>query len=761
MKSARFENAEAALPECSTLIDLLTARAGVLPERVAFQFLDDDLGSPAVTYRELDGAARRIASSLQAKFQPGSSAALVFPPGIDFVKAFFGSLYAGLVPIPATYPKPRRRSARLAAIVHDARPAAILTTQRVFETLYESKAADSLEARTWLSIEQLEAGAADAWQSPSITGDDVAFLQYTSGSTKDPRGVEVSHQNITYNLEMIRRGFGLSRADANTPSEVGVSWLPAYHDMGLIGGILESIYVGGTTMLMSPMSFLQRPERWLRAISDHSAVVSGGPNFAYELCLRKIRPKAMKTLDLSSWRVAFSGAEPIRAATLRRFAEVFGACGFSDASFYPCYGLAEATLLVTGGDGPGQVTTCSLNAAELQEQGRAVPSEGDVDPNQQDPSTIELVGCGHPLMDEQVLIVDPETRQPCAENRVGEIWIRGSNVARGYRNHPPETCSTFQERLADSNGVSFLRSGDLGFMRDGTLYVTGRRNELLIIRGRNHYPHDLEGTVQESHAKLIPGGGAAFLVDRGGDQLLILVQEVERGATSAEHETMIAEIRRNVTAEHEVFVHEVILIRPGTLPRTTSGKVRYADVRKEYRDGELSDVARWSFAKGSRSSTRRDAEQVSGAGSELKGLMELPPIDDRQMLAVEIETRLLKWLGHAADVDAAELDPNRPFADYGLDSLAAVELTGQLEDGLGLKLSPTIAWTFPTAATLARHLAEQMLGDDDGDAALEEADDAAEFGDDDFDQLLAQLEQMPEDEVAAMLAAQERPEANQ
>jgi acyl-CoA synthetase (AMP-forming)/AMP-acid ligase II/acyl carrier protein len=727
-----------------TLVDLLGSRSRSNPDRVAFRFLDDRQDCTAMTYRELDLSARRIAVGLQARFEPGTSAVIVFPPGLGFVKAFFGCAYAGILPVPATYPKPRRPSARLSAIVGDARPVAILTTQRVLETLHDTAISGSADPPIWLSCDELETSSADRWREPEAEPGDIAFLQYTSGSTRDPRGVEVSHENIAQNLEMIRQGFGLSRDTA----QVGVSWLPAYHDMGLIGGILESIYVGGTTTLLSPLSFLRRPTRWLRAISDYGAVVSGGPNFAYELCLRKFDPAEMEGLDLSSWRVAFSGAEPIRSSTLRRFAEVFGRYGFSDSAFYPCYGLAEATLLVTGGQGPDKLATCSLQASQLQEHGRAVPQ---VDGGE---STIELVDCGRPLLDEQVLIVDPESRLPCDENIVGEIWIRGRNVARGYRNHSPENEATFNGRLANSNNGTFLKSGDLGFMREGSLFVTGRLKELLIIRGRNYYPNDLEATVQDAHEKLIPGGGAAFLVDQHGDEILVLVQEIDRATKAPQREEIIRDIRRNVTVEHDVFVHEVILIRMGTMPRTTSGKVRYADVKRQYLDGELVVMSRWSFAQQRVQPQRPDASVGQGHVGDLKQLRELAKIDDAEARTAEIQTRLMAWLSQAAGAADGELGPHRPFADYGLDSLAAVELIGQLEDGLGLRLSPSIAWTYPTPAALAAHLSELISG---GNGAAAGSQPAAEPADDTFDRLLSQLEQMPEEQVTAMLA-EERPE---
>lgn len=774
----------------ATLLEMLMTRSREYGEHPAFQFFEDDDCGLALGYQELDEAARRIAVGLRERFDPGVGVALVFPPGLDFIKAFFGCIYAGMLPIPATYPKPRRRSARLESIVSDARPAAILTSQRVLQTLGDVTSGSVLLGAVWVAIEDLEDSSLLAWEQPDLKPSDVAFLQYTSGSTKEPRGVAVSHANIAHNLEMIRQGFALSERGG----QVGVSWLPAYHDMGLIGGLLETLYTGGTTVLMSPFSFLQRPARWLRAISDHRGVVSGGPNFAFELCLKKIKPAELEGVDLSCWEVAFTGAEPVRAATLRRFAERFSAWGFSESAFYPCYGLAEATLFVTGGCGPGKVTTGLFRADALQAQGEVVPAalpQGAADgasagASQEHAGTVELVSCGGPFMGEEVVIVDPQTHRPCGEHQVGEIWIRGRNVAQGYHQRTGEDASPFGHLLAGDAGDgegNFLRSGDLGFFWKGNLYVTGRRKSLLIIRGRNYYPHDLEATAQQAHDRLIPGGGAAFVLERAGDDPdLILVQEVDRSATEREREEMIAEIRRRVTAEHDLFVREVVLIRMGTLPRTTSGKVRYGEVKRQYAEGELAVVSQWSFAaRGSTPSAAQPneaeaVERIENAGSPLRNSF-FTLGSDAATLTREIQERLMAWLVQQTGA-ANELGPDRPLAEYGVDSLSAMELICQLEQGLGLtKISPTILWSYPTPGLLAAHLAElvvtsrtegdsqrlQVAGEGLAQDPLGGSIDAGSesINEDQFEQLLSQLEQMPEEEVSLLLGSEQEPEREQ
>lgn len=732
-----------------SLVDILHWRAARSADAGAFDFLEGDSLAEALTYQELDRSARAIAAGLSERFEPRSRVALVFPPGLDFIKSFFGCVYADMIPIPATYPKPRRPSARLSAIVNDSDPAAILAPSRVIETVAESSTRGDINPGLWLDFGILESADADGWEQPDIDPDSIAFLQYTSGSTSDPRGVMVTHRNIATNLEMIRQGFGLSYEEEN----IGVSWLPAYHDMGLIGGILESIYVGGTTVLMSPLGFLQKPMRWLKMISRYGAMISGGPNFAYELCVRRFSPDDLQGLDLSSWRVAFSGAEPIRAGTMRRFAETFAPYGFSQEAFYPCYGLAEATLLATGGRGPSAINTCWVSAKELRESGRACVVEPE-SPTQS--SSVELVSCGGKVLDEEIRIVDPESRQTCADGQVGEIWIRGRNVAAGYWNRPTEDAKTFRCEPVDAPGIEFLRTGDLGFLLDDQLYVTGRQKQLLIIRGKNHYPHDIEATAQLSNSRLIPGGGAAILVERVDDERLVIIQEIERTTAESEYDPIIQEIRKRISEEHDLFVHEVVLIRTNSLPRTTSGKVRYSEAEAQFRNDDLSVLAHWSFADNHDASPAGDSveSQNDYQTSILSSLTDLSNISDPVRLAEEIEHRLMLWLSQMASTPVEDLSAGRPLSEYGLDSITAMEMIDQLESGTGLKLDPSIAWTYPTPALLSGHLAHLMTGSNDT-TLLEDGDDSElnEFAD-----LLSQIEQMPEDELSRLLSSEDHAE---
>ncbi len=571
-----------------TLVELLRHRAAHQPDERAFTYLLDGEGQERhLTYAELDLQAQRIAARLQHWRAAGERVLLLFPPGFDYIAALFGCLYAGAVAVPAYPPRMNRTLERLRAIAADAEPRFALTTAAVHRQV--RSAADEypeLRSMHWLAPDD-PAGddhVAAAWQEPSIGGDTLAILQYTSGSTGTPKGVMLTHGNLVHNSALIAHAF------EHTRSGTGVFWLPGYHDMGLIGGILQPLYVGRPNVLMSPMAFLQRPVRWLRAVSRYGATTSGGPNFAYDLCLRKVTQEDLPGLDLSRWRVAFNGAEPIRAETLEAFAEKFAPCGFRREAFYPCYGLAEATLLAAGGYLEQPPVVRWTDSRELERHGV-------VDAAADSSDARAIVGCGRSLPDQEIVIVDPARFTRCPDDQVGEIWLRGPSIAQGYWRRHTETLDTFAAHLADTSGGEsqspYLRTGDLGFMRGGELFVTGRLKDLIIVRGQNHYPHDLERTAETSHEALRGMPGAAFTVDAGGQQRLVVVQEIQRGRRG-EAAAAIAAIRQEILAEHGIAPADVVLIRAGRILRTTSGKIRRHACRQAFVDSTLDELARWS-----------------------------------------------------------------------------------------------------------------------------------------------------------------------
>ena len=420
----------------------------------------------------------------------------------------------------------------------------------------------------------------NAWQSPTITPETLAFLQYTSGSTQSPRGVKLTHGNLMHNLALISSVFGMTQDDT------GAIWLPPYHDMGLIGGILQPIHRGVPVILLSPLAFLQRPMRWLRAISNYKVSVSGGPNFAYDLCARKATPEDIATLDLSHWQVAFNGAEPVRFETMERFVETFAPCGFKDEAFFPCYGLAEATLIVSGG---GRLT--GLRSLAVQ--------RGSVENNQAivvepiDDAQV-LVGCGRNLADQRIVIVDADTRQLLPDRAVGEIWVKGDSISQGYWNNPGETEKTFGAYLADSDDGPYLRTGDLGFLNDGELYISGRIKDLIIIDGLNHYPQDIEQTVEGLHPAIRPGCSAAFSHSISGAEHLIVAVEIRNQYQPPTLSTDITrqqvldpkalkrDMRRAIAEQHDLRVHDVVLLQSGSIAKTSSGKVQRHAMLAEY-----------------------------------------------------------------------------------------------------------------------------------------------------------------------------------
>ncbi|QRO01038.1 non-ribosomal peptide synthase/polyketide synthase [Archangium violaceum] len=675
-----------------TLVELLEARASERPGERLYTFVEEDGGEPTLTYGELELKARRIAAALQARARAGDRVMLLYPPGLEYVAGFFGCLYAGMVAVPAYPPDPvrlERTLPRLRAIIQDAQATVVLSTSFVVsmgEFLFEQS--PDLAELQWVATDELPAGLESSWRRPETGPDSLTFLQYTSGSTGTPKGVMLSHRNLLHNLGLIAGAFGAH------PGSVGVIWLPPYHDMGLIGGILEPLYMGFPVTLLSPLDFLKRPSRWLEAISRHRATISGGPNFAFDLCVRKMTPEQRRGLDLSSWQVAFSGAEPIRPETLARFTEAFGPCGFRREAFYPCYGLAEGSLIVSGGAMEAAPVLRALDTAAL-EKGRAeAPRDG---------GQRTLVGCGRTLEEQRLLVVDPESRVACPPGRVGEIWVSGSSVAQGYWRKPEATEEVFLARTAEGDGP-FLRTGDLGFLQeDGELFVTGRRKDLIILRGRNHYPQDLELTVEQAHPALRQGCGAAFSVDVEGQERLVVVQEIDlRGQGDLRRQLLAAEeaagiIRQRLAEGHEVQLHALALIEPGSLPKTSSGKVQRHATRAAFLADELRSVLSWREEE-----ERREAPVPEQPRQEPPAATASRDVPTTQQA---LESWLVSRLAARLRVRPESVRTDEPVTRYGLDSLAAVELTNEIETGLGVVLPMEVLLQGPTIAGLARRLA--------------------------------------------------------
>ncbi|MDJ0718180.1 MAG: fatty acyl-AMP ligase [Prochloraceae cyanobacterium] len=548
----------------STIVDILLRRSENQPNKKAYTFLKDgETEEVSLTYEELDQRARGIASHLQA--WQGERALLLYPSGLEFITAFFGCLYSGVVAVPVYPPRPNQKLSRLLSIANDAQAKIALTTTSILTDIEKRWEEEAELAQLKLLATNTNEANPQEFVPQSVTPQSLAFLQYTSGSTGTPKGVMVTHGNIIHNQQLIHQAFGHSE------QSIGVGWLPLFHDLGLIGHVLQPIYVGFLSILMPPVAFLMKPIRWLNAISKYRATTSGGPNFAYDLCVKKVQPEQLANLDLSSWDLAFNGAEPVRAETLEQFSKKFAQCGFNYSAFYPCYGMAETTLFATGGDKNHLPVIQGFKARGL-EQNWVVESEISSSESR------VFVGCGHSYTNTKVIIVNPESLTRCKKGQVGEIWVSGESIASGYWNRPEATRETFQAYLKDTSSGPFLRTGDLGFLQDGELFVTGRIKDTIVIDGRNHYPQDIEQTVEQSHPSIRPNYSAAFSIDIASEERLVVVAEVERSYSRTRQpldlKKALASIRRAVSQHHDLQVHSVLLLKFGSILKTSSGKIK-------------------------------------------------------------------------------------------------------------------------------------------------------------------------------------------
>ncbi|CAL9559157.1 condensation domain-containing protein [Streptomyces sp. enrichment culture] len=644
-------------PTGRTLVDVLRDRAQRTPHRTALRFLEDGDEERSLDYAELDRRARAVAAALLDRGMRGERVLLLYPPGAGYVTGFLGCLYAGAVAVPQYLPTGKRGAEGVLATARDAGAALVLGDGPALGTIraqYPAFAATSLD---WLDADEAGLPAPDG-EFPGPAPRDLAFLQYTSGSTGTPKGVMVRHDNLVHNSAAISRALG-----THAGSE-GVSWLPPYHDMGLIGGILQPLYAGFPCTLMAPMAFLRRPLRWLETMSRHRATVSAAPDFAYLECVRRGRDEDRAHLDLSAWEHALSGAEPVRPATLEAFAAAFAPNGFRRSAFHPCYGMAETTLFVTGGSPSGgepRVRELDREALQLGEAREAARPPAAADRTAE---PVRLTGCGTPRSEDLVVVVDTASGKPCPPGRVGEIWVSGPTVTAGYWRRPEQTEETFRARLADRPGRDFLRTGDLGFLLDGELFVTGRVKDLMIVRGRNHYPQDLEATAEAAHPLIQPTRSAAFSVERDGEEHVVLVHEAVRGFDTTRAQEVLDAVALAVGTGHGVAPHEVVLVRPGAVPRTTSGKIRRGACRELWLTGALAPLAR----------SGRSAGPAAPADAPA------PTWGDPAVAAS---------IAAALDLPVAELPPDTPLVALGLDSLRAVRLAETLRRAHGVTVPLT------------------------------------------------------------------------
>jgi acyl-CoA synthetase (AMP-forming)/AMP-acid ligase II/thioesterase domain-containing protein len=646
------------------LVSILQRRADEQPERVAFEFLiDGEKSGDRLSYAALDTRARAIGGWLGGMATPGERALLLYPSGLEFISAFFGCLYAGVTAVPA-YPldpaRMERTVSRLRTIIEDARPVVALTTPAYLKAIEELiPRHPALKNVRWIASESIpEARAAD-WRPPAADPERLAVLQYTSGSTSAPRGVMLSQRNVLANLAMMRDAFGYS--DQTT----FVSWVPLAHDLGLFGHVALGVYLGAPNILMSPDAFLQKPVRWLRAISRYKSVGTAAPNFAYELCLRRVTAEDRAGLDLSNWYAADNGGEPIRPDTIDRFVAAFGPCGFRRETFVGGYGLAEATVFVSMSRNPRLLR---VRDAELAQNRIALEDSPD------EASGHAFVSLGTAPAGQSLAIVDPDSHCACEPGQVGEVWVTGPNVGQGYWNKPEETERTFGAVRRDTGEGPFLRTGDLGFLHVGELFVTGRLKDLIILRGRNYYPQDFELTVEASHKALRPGCAAAFAVETKNGERLAIVQEL-RDLNQTGLDEIIRSIRRAVFEEHEVAAYAVALAAPGSIPKTSSGKLQRGACRALFLDGGLNILAQNTL----------DSAQPACENAA--------PRNGAEEKIAEI------W---RANLGVENIGIHDSFFDLGGDSLTALRCLADMCAALGLEeVSPAIFLYAPTVAQMA------------------------------------------------------------
>ena len=707
----RPDDADSACP--ASFVDVLEYRVASSPTRVVFRLLGDDgVERDSLTFEMLRRRAIAVARRLTEVASPGDRVAVLVAPGLDFVVACFGCFYAGMVAVPSYAPSPHRRDTRVSLLLKDAAVRVALVSAAQHSRAVPLMGVESTIA--WLDISTVIADSHDhpvsglqlfPWSAPPAARSALAMLQYTSGSTGDPRGVMLTHDNLLHQARLIHR------VTSHQAGDSAVFWLPPFHDMGLIGGILQPVYADVPTVLMTPASFLQRPARWLEAISRYRATTSGAPDFAYDLCVDRIGARERSQLDLSSWRVAFNGAEPVRAETVRRFIDAFAPSGLRRSVFVPCYGLAEATLLVSGGPAESMLRGCEVSCVALEQSPMdAAPSGVVVSRTIDGPVTVTtslrsttVVSCGIPAEENSVIIVHPVQCIRCVDGVIGEIWVRGRSVAAGYWNRPDETAATFGATLAVDDAdadadeaanvragrTKYLRTGDLGFFAHGELHVTGRLKDLVIVGGRNFYPHDIERAAESAHPSVRSGHCVAFSVQSPTGEELVVLAEVERGCAPDIHHEVMERIRRGVVDAVGVRPHTVVLARARALPRTSSGKARRDACRRLWEEGRLTYIA---------NSNSLDAPAATQTGSQSK----------------ELTTRAVvsKWLAAELHIAEATIDFTQTLVASGVESLAVLRLQTQLEQHLGAPIDARAIWEAGSLDAMLRQLETRAVVDD-------------------------------------------------
>ncbi|MEV6279610.1 AMP-binding protein [Nocardia sp. NPDC051832] len=665
----------------SDWVDLLDTRARRSGDRTAYIFLDENgHESGSLTYRDLDRRARGIAGVLAEQFQGGDRVLLLYPAGLDYIAAFFGCLYAGVIAVPL-YEPGRGRVEQIEVIAQDCAAAGVLTTREIATAMAAFSDELTVAGLPRVVTEEIAPAAEATAEPPAIDPAAIAYLQYTSGSTATPKGVIIDHaMSVQQSMEMACAW----HIDADS---VVTSWLPHFHDFGQVTGVLLPVFTGGRAVLMAPATFVKNPVRWLDAVTKYHGTHSGAPNFAFDLCVDRTTPEQRAALDLSSWRVLSNGAEAVRKSTLERFEAAFAPCGLPETALSPGYGLAEDTLKVTCCTAEQRYFAERFDSAGLARR-KAVPTA--------EPEGVDLVALGTTVLDTEMAIVEPESGRQVSEGEVGEIWVQGPCVSPGYWGRPEETERTFGARLAGGGETPWLRTGDLGFVYAGELFICGRLKNLMIVNGMNYYLEDIEATVVDSDDALRAGAVLAFAVEDSGQEDLVLVAECRTDA-GRELESLAASMHDAVARRHGIAPATVVLVQPGTVPRTTSGKLRRQHCMTDFVAGRLSETQRWVRPAPVEPAPARTATNGNGNGNGRTAMRDLV----RQGLIEQIHA----WLAENKP-DAPDLDPDRSLAEHGLGSVDQIDLHEWLESWAGKRFAPELIWDSETVTDMVRVLAD-------------------------------------------------------
>ncbi|NVJ15830.1 AMP-binding protein [Myxococcus sp. AM010] len=658
-----------------TLQDLLSHRARTQPDREVFSFLDGRGEQVAsLTYGALHQRAAAIAAALRPGMKPGDTALLLYPSGLEFIAGFFGVLLAGGIPVPLCPPRGKSDVRRVATTRANARAQVVLTSSELLPLLRPMSGLPDWASVQWVASDTHTA-AAPQGELPPARRHDTAYLQYTSGSTAAPKGVMISHRNALFNATDIQQSLGLTEAS------VVVSWLPMFHDFGMVFTLFAVLTSGARAVLLAPESFIKDPLTWLRALTEHRATHTGSPNFGYQRCVTHVAPEHRKDLDLSALRCAVSGSEPIRYETLRAFADAYQGVGFSYDVFDCGFGLAESTLRVT----TGQRSRVLALHRDALERGTVTPVE------ETSPHCRLLVSCGKTAHGEgqhemRLEIVDPGTRLPCPPGKLGHVWVAGPSVSPGYYENAEATRATFHNLLTGGDGTRFLDTGDLGFLDHGELFITGRAKELIIIRGENHYPQDLESTAVAAMPRLRDDSTVALGTEGETEDSIVLLAEAPDDASGEDVAALAGPVARAISESHGLSLSRFVLVARRGLPRTTSGKLQRLQSKEAWLRGDLSVLATWENARG-------DDETAPTVAPELDGL---------HWRAIEAWGRA--WLARQLRLPDAHVTAQAPFTHLGLSSVDALAFSGALERLLGRKVPATTFFDHPTLRELAQSL---------------------------------------------------------